>query len=50
MTDTIEKQATAAPTPQARVEAWLADFEAALAVRDVARVVEKFAVDSFWRD
>jgi putative flavoprotein involved in K+ transport len=50
MTDTIEKPATADLTPQARVDAWLADFEAALAVRDVARVVAKFAVDSFWRD
>ena len=36
--------------PQARVDAWLADFEAALAVRDVERVVAKFAVDCFWRD
>ena len=50
MTDIIEKPATAALTPQARVEAWLADFEAALAARDVDRVVAKFAVDSFWRD
>jgi putative flavoprotein involved in K+ transport len=37
-------------TPQQRVDAWLADFEAALAVRDVDRVVQKFATDSFWRD
>ena len=50
MTDTIEKPAATAPTPQARVDAWLADFEAALTVRDVTRVVAKFAVDSFWRD
>ena len=50
MTETIEKPATAALTPQARVDAWLADFEAAMAVRDVERVVAKFAVDSFWRD
>ena len=50
MTDTIEKPASTALTPQARVDAWLADFEAALAVRDVERVVAKFAVDSFWRD
>ncbi|MDT5336446.1 MAG: putative flavoprotein involved in transport [Mycobacterium sp.] len=50
MTETIEKPATAPPTPQARVDAWLADFEAAVAVRDVERVVAKFAVDSFWRD
>ena len=32
MTDTIEKPAAAAITPQARVDAWLANFEAALAV------------------
>ncbi len=50
MTDIIEKPAPAALTPQARVEAWLADFEAALAACDVDRVVAKFAVDSFWRD
>lgn len=37
-------------TPQQRVDAWLADFEAALAVRDIDRVVAKFATDSFWRD
>ncbi|MDX1889806.1 NAD(P)/FAD-dependent oxidoreductase [Mycolicibacterium sp. 050158] len=50
MTETIEKPATAALTPQARVDAWLADFEAALAARDVPRAVAKFAVDGFWRD
>lgn len=48
MTQTLEP--TTDLTPQQRVEAWLADFEAALAVRDVDRVVQKFAVDSFWRD
>ncbi len=37
-------------TPQDRVTAWLADFEAALAVRDIDRAVAKFATDSFWRD
>lgn len=37
-------------TPQERVDAWLADFESALADRDVSRVVAKFAIDSFWRD
>lgn len=48
MTQTLEP--VSAMTPAQRVEAWLADFEAALAVRDIDRVVEKFAVDSFWRD
>lgn len=37
-------------TPQQRVDAWLADFEVALATRDVDRVTSMFAVDSFWRD
>jgi putative flavoprotein involved in K+ transport len=51
MTSTIETPtAESTRTPQQRVDAWLADFEAALAVRDVERVVAKFAVDSFWRD
>ncbi|BBX31031.1 flavin-containing monooxygenase FMO [Mycolicibacterium mageritense DSM 44476 = CIP 104973] len=47
-------QTTAAPlatlSPQERVDAWLADFESALADRDIERVVGKFATDSFWRD
>ncbi|OLO98983.1 FAD-dependent oxidoreductase [Mycolicibacterium porcinum] len=47
-------QTTAAPlatlSPQERVDAWLADFESALAERDIERVVGKFATDSFWRD
>jgi putative flavoprotein involved in K+ transport len=40
----------AATSPQQRVDAWLADFEAAMAVRDIDRVAQKFAIDSFWRD
>jgi putative flavoprotein involved in K+ transport len=48
MTQTLEQ--TTALTPQSRVDAWLADFEAALAARDIERVVAKFAIDSFWRD
>lgn len=47
-------QTTAAPlttlSPQERVDTWLADFESALADRDIERVVGKFATDSFWRD
>ncbi|OYD67903.1 flavin-containing monooxygenase [Rhodococcus sp. OK302] len=52
MTQTIDSTVspTVAVTPQDRVDAWLADFEAALAARDIARVAEKFAYDSFWRD
>ncbi|HTI73863.1 MAG TPA: NAD(P)/FAD-dependent oxidoreductase [Mycobacterium sp.] len=41
---------TAATSPQQRVDAWLADFEAAMAVREIDRVAQKFAIDSFWRD
>jgi putative flavoprotein involved in K+ transport len=37
-------------SPQERVDAWLTDFEHALATRDIDRAVGKFAVDSFWRD
>jgi len=42
MTQTLESPTTT-PSPAARVNAWLADFEAALAVRDIDRVVAKFA-------
>lgn len=50
MTSTLDSQTTTEPTPQQRVDRWLADFEAALAVRDIERVTGMFAVDSFWRD
>lgn len=50
MTSTLDPQTTTDLTPQQHVDTWLADFEAALAVRDVERVVAMFAVDSFWRD
>ncbi|CAA0109407.1 putative oxidoreductase CzcO [Mycolicibacterium vanbaalenii] len=50
MTSTLESRTTPDLTPQQRVDAWLADFEAALAVRDVQRVAAMFAVDGFWRD
>ncbi len=50
MTSTLDPQTTTELTPQQRVEAWLADFEAALAVRDVDRATGMFAVDGFWRD
>jgi putative flavoprotein involved in K+ transport len=50
MTQTIDARPIAAQSPQERVDAWLADFEAALADRDIDLVVSKFAIDSFWRD
>src|SRR5690349_17533659 len=51
MTSTIETTtAETTRSPQERVDAWLVDFESALAVRDIERAVSMFAVDSFWRD
>ncbi|MET0456435.1 MAG: NAD(P)/FAD-dependent oxidoreductase [Mycobacterium sp.] len=51
MTQTIDATPdVATPSPQERVDAWLADFELALASRDVQRAANKFAVESFWRD
>ncbi|MBB2989397.1 putative flavoprotein involved in K+ transport [Mycolicibacterium iranicum] len=50
MTSILDFQTTADVTPQQRVDAWLASFEAALAVRDIDRATEMFAVDGFWRD
>jgi putative flavoprotein involved in K+ transport len=54
MTQTIEPTADSDPRvqagPQQRVDAWLADFEAALAARDVERAAGMFATTSFWRD
>ncbi|GHF19840.1 FAD-dependent oxidoreductase [Amycolatopsis deserti] len=49
MTQTIDREAPAR-SPQARVDAWLERFEAALAARDVEAAAGLFAVDSFWRD
>ncbi|MFW0796518.1 NAD(P)/FAD-dependent oxidoreductase [Gordonia sp. CPCC 205515] len=52
MTQTLEPTATQerSDDPQHRVDAWLADFEAALAARDIEQVTGMFATDSFWRD
>ncbi len=50
MTDTLERADTEARSAQARAEAWLTGFEAALADRDVERAVAMFATDSYWRD
>ena len=38
------------PTPQQRVDAWFAAFEAAVGDRDVKRLTGMFTTDSFWRD
>ncbi|QTJ67208.1 NAD(P)/FAD-dependent oxidoreductase [Rhodococcus sp. ZPP] len=51
MTQTVQPPAVQTfSTPQERVDLWLADFEAALAARDIERAAGMFAVDSFWRD
>lgn len=51
MTHTIEPDISlAAMSPQARIDGWLAAFEAALAARNISAVAAMFAVDSFWRD
>ena len=47
MTSTLDTRTLSA---QERIDTWLADFEAALATRDIERAVAKFAVDSYWRD
>ncbi|GAA1744836.1 NAD(P)/FAD-dependent oxidoreductase [Aeromicrobium alkaliterrae] len=49
MTQTIERETTT-QGPQERVDQWLAEFEAALAARDVEAAAGLFAVDSYWRD
>ncbi|MGH3458684.1 flavin-containing monooxygenase [Aeromicrobium sp.] len=48
MTQTLDDAATT--KPQERVDAWLADFEAAQRDRDAHRAADMFATDSFWRD
>ncbi|WP_181772870.1 flavin-containing monooxygenase [Amycolatopsis pittospori] len=49
MTQTVDR-IEATGSPQARVDAWLGRFEAALAARDVEAAAALFAVDSYWRD
>ncbi|QWZ06743.1 NAD(P)-binding domain-containing protein [Nocardioides panacis] len=49
MTQTLDSPSTTSPAQQ-RVDAWLADFEAALAARDVERAAGMFATDCYWRD
>ncbi|MCW2868098.1 MAG: NAD(P)/FAD-dependent oxidoreductase, partial [Marmoricola sp.] len=58
MTQAPERESTTAVTdagagttsPQARADAWLAAFEAALSARDVPAASALFAEESFWRD
>ncbi len=37
-------------SPQARVDQWLRDFQAALDARDIQAAAGMFAIDSYWRD
>jgi putative flavoprotein involved in K+ transport len=51
MTQTLEPATSTEPSAaRRRVEAWLADFEVALAARDAERAAGLFAATSFWRD
>ncbi len=51
MTQTMERPDSIAPSPLAgSVDAWLADFQAALSARDVERAAGLFGAQSFWRD
>ncbi len=53
MTQTLNQTETSdrgTTTPQARVDAWLADLEAALVARDAGRAAALFATTCFWRD
>jgi putative flavoprotein involved in K+ transport len=51
MTSTLDQPLEGTTTAAGRrVNAWLADFEQALAARDVERAAAKFATTSFWRD
>ena len=47
---TQQLDAAITQSPEARVQAWLADFESALVARDIDRVVAQFVPDSIWRD
>ncbi len=50
MTQTMEPVVSTGRTPQQRVDAWLQEFEAALAALDVGRATSAFLTDSYWRD
>lgn len=49
MAQTIGREAPV-DSPQARVDAWLERFEAALTARDVETAARMFATESYWRD
>jgi putative flavoprotein involved in K+ transport len=47
---TQRSDAAIVQSPESRVQSWLADFESALAAREIDRVAAKFLPDSIWRD
>lgn len=49
MAQTIGREALVG-SPQARVDAWLERFEAALTARDIETAARMFATESYWRD
>lgn len=49
MAQTIGREAPVG-SPQARVDAWLERFEAALTARDIETAARMFATESYWRD
>ncbi|MFC9982360.1 flavin-containing monooxygenase [Gordonia sp. NPDC127522] len=50
MTQTLEPVVHLGRTPQERIDAWLREFESALAAHDITRATNAFLTDSFWRD
>jgi putative flavoprotein involved in K+ transport len=49
-TDPATHSAADDTSPQARVDAWLSEFESALRSRDVEGAARMFSADCFWRD
>ena len=47
MTQTLDQPTTAPSAADARVSAWLVEFEAALVARDIDRAAGMFATQSF---
>ncbi|MEO9330268.1 flavin-containing monooxygenase [Gordonia aurantiaca] len=50
MTQTLEPVVVTGRTPQQRIDAWLEEFESALAALDIGRATGAFLTDSYWRD
>lgn len=50
MTETLERTEDGRASARSRAEAWLAEFETALAAGDPAAVADLFGVVAYWRD